>query len=43
MNSYPQTQKLLFTGWGRVGSGAEILDLLPIKEVSPREYLGGNH
>ncbi|MCO5259048.1 MAG: NAD(P)-dependent oxidoreductase [Crocinitomicaceae bacterium] len=36
----PQNTKIVVTGWGRVGNGAkEILDLLPIKEVSPREYL----
>ncbi|HNS41648.1 MAG TPA: NAD(P)-dependent oxidoreductase [Taishania sp.] len=38
--SLPANTKIVVTGWGRVGNGAkEILDLLPIKEVSPREYL----
>lgn len=32
--------KIVLTGFGRVGHGArEILDLLPIKEVSPEEFL----
>ena len=36
----PSTMKLALTGYGRVGHGArEILDLLPIKEVSPEEFL----
>lgn len=36
----PENTRILVTGWGRVGNGArEILDLLPITEVSPTEYL----
>ncbi len=36
----PKEFKLVLTGYGRVGHGArEILDLLPIKELSPEEYL----
>jgi saccharopine dehydrogenase (NAD+, L-lysine-forming) len=36
----PNDFKCLVTGFGRVGHGAkEIIDLLPIKEVSPEEYL----
>jgi saccharopine dehydrogenase (NAD+, L-lysine forming) len=36
----PATTKILLTGFGRVGHGArEILDLLPIKEVTPEEFL----
>lgn len=36
----PSDARFLLTGFGRVGHGArEILDLLPIKEVSPEEYL----
>ena len=36
----PATTKILLTGYGRVGHGArEILDLLPIKEVTPEEFL----
>ena len=36
----PSNMKLVLTGFGRVGHGArEILDLLPIKEVSPEEFL----
>lgn len=36
----PSNTRVLITGWGRVGNGArEIIDLLPIKEVSPQEYL----
>jgi len=32
--------KLVLTGWGRVGLGArEVLQLLPIKEVSPEDFL----
>lgn len=38
--SLPSNAKILLTGFGRVGHGArEILDLLPIKEVSPEEFL----
>ena len=34
--------KIVLTGFGRVGHGArEILDLLPIKEVTPEEFLTG--
>lgn len=36
----PFDTKIVVTGFGRVGHGArEILDLLPIKEVSPEEFL----
>ncbi len=36
----PTDFKCLVTGFGRVGHGAkEIIDLLPIKEVSPEEFL----
>ncbi len=36
----PQDLKIVLTGFGRVGHGArEIIDLLPIKEVSPTEFL----
>jgi len=36
----PASTKIVVTGFGRVGHGAkEILDLLPIKEVSPNEFL----
>ncbi len=39
----PATTKIVLTGFGRVGHGArEILDLLPIKEVSPEEFLNNN-
>lgn len=32
--------KIVLTGWGRVGQGArEVLALLPIKEVSPQDFL----
>lgn len=35
----PATTRIVLTGFGRVGYGArEILDLLPIKEVSPKEF-----
>lgn len=36
----PANTKIVLTGFGRVGHGArEILDLLPITEVSPEEFL----
>ncbi|HLU87006.1 MAG TPA: NAD(P)-dependent oxidoreductase [Taishania sp.] len=36
----PNNLRIVLTGWGRVGNGArEIMNLLPIKEVSPDEYL----
>lgn len=36
----PSNAKIVLTGFGRVGHGArEILNLLPIKEVSPEEFL----
>jgi saccharopine dehydrogenase (NAD+, L-lysine-forming) len=36
----PKNFKVVLTGFGRVGHGAkEIIDLLPIKEVTPEEYL----
>lgn len=35
----PADTKIVLTGFGRVGHGArEILDLLPIKEVTPEEF-----
>lgn len=38
--SLPNDTKIVLTGYGRVGHGArEILDLLPITEVSPEEFL----
>lgn len=36
----PSDTKIVLTGFGRVGHGArEVIDLLPIKEVSPEEFL----
>jgi saccharopine dehydrogenase (NAD+, L-lysine-forming) len=36
----PKNTKIVLTGFGRVGYGArEILDLLPIMEVTPQEFL----
>lgn len=36
----PSDTKIVLTGFGRVGHGAkEIIDLLPIKEVTPEEFL----
>src|SRR5690606_32927028 len=36
----PANTKLVLTGFGRVGYGArEIMDLLPLTEVSPEEFL----
>jgi len=36
----PENFKVVLTGFGRVGHGArEIIDLLPIMEVSPEEFL----
>jgi alanine dehydrogenase len=36
----PNNFRVVLTGFGRVGHGArEILELLPIKEVTPEEYL----
>tara|TARA_R110002072_G_scaffold302097_2_gene483834 strand:- start:19712 stop:20932 length:1221 start_codon:yes stop_codon:yes gene_type:complete len=36
----PNDTKIVLSGFGRVGHGArEILDLLPIKEVTPKEFL----
>lgn len=36
----PDTTKIVLTGGGRVGHGArEIIDILPIKEVTPEEFL----
>ncbi|MDG1146922.1 MAG: NAD(P)-dependent oxidoreductase [Crocinitomicaceae bacterium] len=38
--SLPNNTKIVLTGFGRVGHGArEILDLLPITEVTPEEFL----
>ncbi|MCJ8288674.1 MAG: alanine dehydrogenase [Crocinitomicaceae bacterium] len=39
----PKNTKIILTGFGRVGHGArEILGLLPVKEVSPEEFLSGD-
>lgn len=39
----PATTKIVLTGFGRVGHGArEIIDLLPLMEVSPEEFLTTN-
>lgn len=39
----PNDTRIVLTGFGRVGHGArEILELLPIKEVSPDEFLTQN-
>ncbi len=39
----PKHTKIVLTGFGRVGHGAqEIMELLPIKEVSPNEFLNEN-
>lgn len=39
----PNNTRILLTGFGRVGHGAvEIIDLLPITEVSPEEYLASD-
>jgi hypothetical protein len=36
----PKNAKIVLTGFGRVGHGArEIMELLPIKEVTPEEFL----
>ncbi len=36
----PSNAKIILTGFGRVGHGArEIIDLLPLKEVSPEEFV----
>jgi alanine dehydrogenase len=36
----PENTKIVLTGFGRVGHGArEIIDILPIKEVTPDEFL----
>jgi saccharopine dehydrogenase (NAD+, L-lysine forming) len=36
----PESTRIVLSGYGRVGHGArEIIDLLPLKEVSPDEYL----
>jgi saccharopine dehydrogenase (NAD+, L-lysine-forming) len=38
--TFPANTKIVLTGFGRVGYGArEIMDLLPITEVSPEEFL----
>jgi len=40
----PNDTKIVLTGFGRVGHGArEIIDILPIKEVSPEEFLAQNY
>ena len=39
----PKDFKVVLTGFGRVGQGArEIINLLPIKEVTPKEYLNNS-
>lgn len=39
----PSDTRIVLTGYGRVGHGArEIMDLLPIKEVTPDEFLTGS-
>jgi alanine dehydrogenase len=39
----PVNTKIVLTGFGRVGYGArEIVDVLPIKEVSPEEFLNNS-
>ena len=39
----PKNTKIVLTGFGRVGHGArEIMELLPIKEVTPEEFLSGD-
>ena len=39
----PTNFRVVLTGFGRVGNGArEIMSVLPIKEVSPEEYLSKN-
>jgi saccharopine dehydrogenase (NAD+, L-lysine-forming) len=36
----PKDYRIVLTGFGRVGHGArEVIDLLPIKEVTPEEFL----
>ncbi len=36
----PENTKIVLTGFGRVGHGArEIIDILPIKEVTPDEFM----
>jgi hypothetical protein len=36
----PENTKIVLTGFGRVGNGArEIIDILPIKEVTPDEFM----
>lgn len=36
----PENTKIILTGFGRVGHGArEIIDILPIKEVTPDEFM----
>ena len=40
----PKDFRVVLTGFGRVGNGArEIMSLLPIKEVSPEEYIRETH
>lgn len=39
----PKNAKIVLTGFGRVGHGArEMMELLPIKEVTPEEFLSGD-
>lgn len=36
----PSDARIVLTGWGRVGNGArEVIDMLPITEVTPSEYM----
>ncbi len=39
----PKETRVILTGFGRVGHGArEIMNLLPIKEVTPEEFISGH-
>ena len=42
--SLPSNFRMVLTGFGRVGHGArEIMNLLPIKEVTPKDYLNNTY